>query len=45
MAIITVHGIQQRFGMRFLGSHVWGGRNYVNVYVGLIAFLRRPERW
>ncbi len=37
--IITVHGIRDRFGMRFLGSSVWGGRNYVNVYVGLIAFF------
>ncbi len=39
MLIITAHGIHDRFGMRFLGSDVWGGRNYVNVYVGLIAFF------
>lgn len=37
--ILTMHGIRDRFGMRFLGSSVWGGRNYVNVYVGLIAFF------
>ncbi|MBA2434082.1 MAG: hypothetical protein H0V54_03170 [Chthoniobacterales bacterium] len=39
MIIMTGHGVLDRFGMRFLGSHVWGGRNYVNVYVGLIAFF------
>lgn len=38
MAILTWHGVQDRFGMRFLGSNVWGGKNYVNVYVGLAAF-------
>jgi hypothetical protein len=39
MAIITLHGIHDRFGMRFLGSSIWGGANYVNVYVGLAAFF------
>ncbi len=39
MAILTVHAIHDRFGMRFLGSDVWGGRNYLNVYVGLAAFF------
>lgn len=39
MAIITLHGVQDRFGMKFLGSSVWGGKNYVNVYVGLAAFF------
>jgi hypothetical protein len=39
MAILTWHGIHDRFGMRFLGSNVWGGRNYINVYVGLAAFF------
>jgi O-antigen ligase/polysaccharide polymerase Wzy-like membrane protein len=39
MAVLTFHGVQDRFGMRFLGSTVWGGRNYVNVYVGLAAFF------
>lgn len=39
MIIITAHGIHDRFGMRYLGSQVWGGRNYVNVYVGLLAFF------
>jgi hypothetical protein len=39
MVILTWHGIHDRFGMRFLGSNVWGGRNYVNVYVGLAAFF------
>lgn len=38
MAILTYHGVHDRFGMRFLGSSVWGGRNYVNVFVGLAAF-------
>ncbi len=39
MLILTWHGMRDRFGMRFLGSTVWGGRNYVSVYVGLIAFF------
>ena len=39
MAIITFHGVHDRFGMKFLGSSVWGGRNYINVYVGLAAFF------
>ena len=38
MAVLTWHGIHDRFGMRFLGSDVWGGRNYVNVFVGLTAY-------
>ena len=39
MGILTWHGIHDRFGMRFLGSTVWGGHNYINVYVGLVAFF------
>jgi len=39
MGILTWHGVHDRFGMRFLGSTVWGGHNYVNVYIGLIAFF------
>jgi hypothetical protein len=39
IAILTWHGVHDRFGMRFLGSSVWGGHNYVNVYVSLVAFF------
>jgi O-antigen ligase len=39
MGILTWHAIHDRFGMQFLGSSVWGGHNYVNVYVGLAAFF------
>jgi hypothetical protein len=39
MAVITFHGVQDRFGVRFLGSSVWGGRNYINIYVGLAALF------
>jgi O-antigen ligase len=39
MGVLTFHGLHDRFGMRFLGSNVWGGRNYINVYVGLAAFF------
>ena len=39
MAIITVHAVHDRFGMKFLGSTVWGGHNYVAVYVGLAAYF------
>ena len=51
MSILTWHGVHDRFGMRFLGSNVWGGRNYVNVYVGLVAFFViqsipiKPKLW
>jgi hypothetical protein len=39
MGVLTWHGVHDRFGMKFLGSSVWGGRNYINVYVGLAAFF------
>ena len=39
MAVLTWHGVHDRFGMKFLGSSIWGGRNYVNVFVGLAAFF------
>ena len=39
MAIITVHAVHDRFGSKFLGSTVWGGHNYVAVYVGLAAYF------
>jgi hypothetical protein len=51
MGILTWHGLHDRFGMRFLGSSVWGGHNYVNVYIGLAAFFVvqsipiKPEVW
>lgn len=38
-SILIFHGLHDRFGMRFLGSSVWGGRNYVNVMIGLAAFV------
>jgi hypothetical protein len=51
IGILTWHGVHDRFGMKFLGSTVWGGRNYVNVYVGLAAFFIiqsipvKPKTW
>lgn len=39
MGVLTWHAIHDRFGMRFLGSNIWGGHNYVNVYIGLAAFF------
>jgi O-antigen ligase len=39
MGILTWHGVHDRFGMQFLGSTIWGGHNYVNVYLGLVAFF------
>jgi len=51
MGILTLHALHDRFGMRFLGSSVWGGKNYVNVYVGLAAFFviqsmpMKPKLW
>ena len=51
MGVLTFHAFDDRFGMRFLGSEVWGGHNYVNAYVGLAAFLvvlsipMQPKVW
>jgi len=51
MAVIVFHGVGDRFGMRFLGSTVWGGRQYVNIFVGLAAFFviqsipKKPGLW
>ncbi|MFZ3376338.1 MAG: O-antigen ligase family protein [Chthoniobacterales bacterium] len=51
MGVLTFHGLHDRFGMRFLGSSVWGGHNYVNVFVGLAAFFvvqsipMQPKVW
>jgi hypothetical protein len=39
MGVIVYHAINDRLGMRFLGSDVWGGRYYVSVFVGLVAFF------
>ena len=39
MSVLTLHAVHDRFGMRFLGSTIWGGRNYVNVFVGFAAFF------
>ena len=51
MGVVTIHALHDRFGMRFLGSDVWGGHNYVNVFVGLAAFFviqsipMQPKVW
>jgi hypothetical protein len=39
MSILILHGIHDRFGMRFFGSNLWGGKYYVNVILGLAAFV------
>lgn len=39
MSVLLYHGVKDRFGMRYLGSEVWGGRYYVSVFLGLIAFF------
>ncbi len=39
MSVIVYHAFRDRLGMKFLGSEVWGGRHYVNVFVGLAAFF------
>jgi hypothetical protein len=38
MSILILHGVHDRFGMRFFGSDIWGGKYYVNVLVGLAAY-------
>lgn len=51
MGVVTFHALHDRLGMRFLGSEVWGGHNYVNVFVGLAAFFvvqsipMQPKVW
>ena len=39
MGVLILHAFHDRFGMRFPGSQVWGGRNYVNIFVGLAAYF------
>lgn len=39
LGIILLHGLRDRFGMKFLGSSVWGGHSYVDVLTGLTAFI------
>lgn len=51
MSILLFHGFHDRFGMRFLGSDIWGGKYYVNVFVGMAAFCviqsipMKPKLW
>ena len=39
MGVLTIHALKDRFGMRFLGSNTWGGRNYIYIYVAMAAFF------
>ncbi len=39
MGVLVLHAFHDRLGMRFLGSTVWGGRNYINVFVGFFAYF------
>jgi O-antigen ligase len=51
MSILLWHGFHDRFGMRFLGSDIWGGKFYVNVFVGMASFCViqsipiKPKLW
>lgn len=40
IGLILFHeGADKRFGMRVLGSEVWGGRGYVTFYLAVIAYF------
>lgn len=39
IAILLVHGYKDRFAMRFFGSDIWGGRQYVEILIGFLAYF------
>jgi len=39
MSVIVLHGLKTRFGMKILGSPVWGGRPYVSAILSLLVYF------
>jgi hypothetical protein len=38
-AVVLIHGVQDRFGMRVLGSDIWGGRGYFILLLGFTIYF------
>ena len=38
LIILLIHGYSDRFAMRVFGSDVWGGRQYVSILIGYLAY-------
>jgi len=38
LIILVIHGYSDRFAMRVFGSDVWGGRQYVSILIGYLAY-------
>lgn len=38
LVVVLYHGLEQRFGVRLLGSEVWGGRAYLSILAAGIAY-------
>jgi len=38
VAVLLVHAYNDRFAMRFFGSDIWGGRQYVAILVSVLAY-------
>lgn len=39
LAVLIFHGVQDRFGMRILGSSLWGGRAYVSIALAVVGYF------
>jgi hypothetical protein len=39
LAILLMHGFQDRFAVRLLGSDIWGGRSYFTILIAFAAYF------
>jgi hypothetical protein len=51
MSVVVWHAITSRMGMKILGSEVWGGRQYIGIFLGFALYVGfqtahiDPNRW
>ncbi|MEI6493981.1 MAG: O-antigen ligase family protein, partial [Verrucomicrobiota bacterium] len=39
ITILLIHGCNDRFAMRFFGSDIWGGRQYIAIIIGFLTYF------
>lgn len=39
LTVMLIHGYNDRFAMRFFGSDIWGGRQYVAILIGFLSYF------
>jgi hypothetical protein len=39
LTVMLVHGYNDRFAMRFFGSDIWGGRQYIAILIGYLSYF------